>query len=76
MSIAGDVVFDERGGAVWHRPDGVTVRLEPVGDRLDWARQILRGVLVDRDRRSPGVVEQACLGLGLTWSAPRRRGVR
>lgn len=72
MTVAGEVVFDERGGAVWHRPDGITVQLEPQGARNDWARRILRGVLVDRDRRPPGVVEQACLGLGLPYVAPRR----
>lgn len=63
--IDGNVVFDDRGCAVWHRPDGLTVPLDPQGSRVDWARRILRGVLVDRDRRPQGVVEQACLALGL-----------
>lgn len=75
MTIPGEVVFDDRGGAVWHRPDGITVALEPQGARTDWARRILRGVLVDRDRRPPGLVEQACLGLGLPY-APLRRARR
>lgn len=63
--IPGYVVFDECGCAVWHRPDGVIVPLDPQGNKVDWARRIMRGVLVDRDRRPQGVVEQACLALGL-----------
>lgn len=63
--MAGGVAFDDRGRAVWQRPDGLEVPLDPQGGRTDWARRILRAVLVDRDRKSPEVVRQALLGLGL-----------
>lgn len=73
--LPGEVFYDDRGAPFWRRPDGAVVPLAAQGLRTDWARAILRRVLVDRDRLSPGVVQQACLGLGLPY-VPARRGRR
>lgn len=63
--MSGAVVYDDRGEAWWHAPGGAVVALDAQGSRVDWARKIVRGVLVDGDRRTPTVWAMAVEVLGV-----------
>lgn len=63
------MVYDDQGRPWWHVPGGAVVALDPQGSRVDWARKIVRGVLVHGDRRTPTVWGFAVEVLGVPGAA-------